>query len=175
MKNSRYFLIVAMLVSLLACKQEKVYNQIVKDEVTGKDMYVGYVTVEGLKGEIFRDAYIRGLNEYVAHDSTVQAFKLLLNDVTFRVIMGTWCSDSDEEVPRFLNILYNAEYDVLNPANFELICVDRDKKAPGIKVAKYKAEKIPTFIVYRKGKEIGRIVERFKSNPETDLLEILKK
>ena len=174
MKNNSFAWIAALMILFMGCKHEKVYNQIVKDETTGKDIFIGYVNVDGLKGEIFRDAYVRGLSEYVAHDSTVQAFKLLLDKVSFRIIMGTWCSDSEEEVPRFLNILFNAEFDVLNPQNLEIICVDRNKEAGDIKVARYKADRVPTFIVYRDGREIGRIVERFKGKPEADLLEILK-
>jgi thiol-disulfide isomerase/thioredoxin len=165
----------AVLVALAACKHEKVYNKIVKDPKTGQDIFIGYVNVEGLKGDLFKDAYIRGLSEYSPNDSTVQECKKLMNGVSYRIIMGTWCSDSQEEVPRFFQVLYTAEADILNPEIMEIICVDSNKEAGDVNIKKYNIEKVPTFIIYRNGKEIGRIVERFKDRPETDLLEILKK
>lgn len=160
---------------LSACKHEKVYNQIVKDPKTGQDIFVGYVNVEGLKGDIFKEYYIKGLTEYMPNDSTVQECKKLMDGVSYRIIMGTWCSDSQEEVPRFLQVLLTAEVDVLKPEIMEIISVDRNKEAGDVNIKKYDIEKIPTFIIYRNGKEIGRIVERFNNRPETDLLEILKK
>ncbi|HNQ59031.1 MAG TPA: hypothetical protein PK028_00085 [Bacteroidales bacterium] len=174
MKKITFWGLSLILLMLMSCKHEKVYNQIVKDETTGKDIYVGYVNVEGLKTEIFKDFYNNGLYNYEPNDSLVQALKPYLDDVTFRVIMGTWCTDTQEEIPRLLHVLYTAEYDPLNPEKFEMICVDRNKKAGNINVKKYNIEKIPTIILYKNGKEIGRIVERFTKRPEADLLDIVK-
>jgi thiol-disulfide isomerase/thioredoxin len=168
-------LLFSALVVLSACKHEKVYNQIVKDPKTGEDILIGYVNIEGLKGDLFKDAYIKGLSEYMPNDSTVQECKKLMNGVSYRIIMGTWCSDSQEEVPRFFQVLYTADVDVLNPEIMEIICVNSNKEAGDAKIKKYNIEKVPTFIIYRNGKEIGRIIERFADRPETDLLEILKK
>ena len=55
-----------------------------------------------------------------------------------------------------------------------MIAVDKNKKAGNINIKKYNIEKIPTIILYRNGKEIGRIVERFTNRPEADLLNIVK-
>ncbi len=170
-----YIIILSAFFAWTGCKHEKVYNQIVKDPKTGEDILRGYVNMEGLKSDIFKEAYIRGLNEYMPNDSVVQECKKLMDGVSFRIIMGTWCSDSQEEVPRFFQVLYTAEADILNPEIMEIICVDSNKEAGDVSIKKYDIEKVPTFIVYRKGKEIGRITERFNNRPETDLLEILKK
>jgi hypothetical protein len=128
MRKITFWSLAIVLITLMSCKHEKVYNQVVKDETTGEDIYIGYVNVEGLKADIFKDFYNNGLHNYEPNDSLVQALKPYLDDITFRVIMGTWCSDTQEEIPRLLNVLYTAEYDPLNPEKFEMIAVDKTKK-----------------------------------------------
>jgi thiol-disulfide isomerase/thioredoxin len=85
--------------------------------------------------------------------------------------MGTWCSDSRREVPRFLKLL-----DVLNfnsSAGLKIICVDDNKKGKGDEVDGLNIELVPTFILSQKGKEIGRIIESPKLTLEKDLLGII--
>ena len=53
--------------------------------------------------------------------------------------------------------------------------VPRSREDRGERIASLKIEAIPTFIVYRKDAEIGRIVETPKTTLEADLLEILSK
>ena len=55
-----------------------------------------------------------------------------------------------------------------------MICVGRDKKAEGTEVDLLDIKYVPTFIVYRNGKEIGRIVESPQTTLEGDLKNILK-
>ena len=58
----------------------------------------------------------------------------------------------------------------------EIIAVNRKKEAPGGEEGIYNIQRVPTIIVQKYGKEIGRIVEYPTSGYlERDLLEILKK
>lgn len=86
------------------------------------------------------------------------------------VFMGTWCSDSKREVPRFLRI---ADGSGMTSADFDLYGLDRKKKSPGGLEGKYSIERVPTFIFLRGGKEIGRIVETPRTTLEGDILSIL--
>lgn len=54
-----------------------------------------------------------------------------------------------------------------------LVLVDRSKKSGKGIEAPYNIEYVPTFIVLRNQKEIGRIVESVSKSMEADLLEIL--
>ncbi len=90
------------------------------------------------------------------------------------VYMGTWCKDSQREVPKFLRILddLRAQYAVTLPATF--VAVDRAKQQPAALVAGKHVEKVATFIYYRGDTELGRIVETTQSPLfEDDLLTIV--
>lgn len=81
--------------------------------------------------------------------------------------MGTWCGDSRDWVPRFYKIMDMAGF---NYKNLTLICVDRERKAGKLDISTLKIDRVPTFIVYKKKKETGRIVEVPSDLLEKDLL-----
>jgi cyclophilin family peptidyl-prolyl cis-trans isomerase/HEAT repeat protein/thiol-disulfide isomerase/thioredoxin len=92
------------------------------------------------------------------------------------VYMGTWCSDSQREVPKFLRIRddLRAQFGVELPATF--VAVDRAKQKPEALIAGKHVEKVATFIYYRGDEELGRIVEKTQSPLfEDDLLTIVAK
>lgn len=88
------------------------------------------------------------------------------------VFLGTWCDDSRREVPR----LWRAFDEAGGPFPFEVryIGVDRAKKEPAELVTGSDVRYVPTFIVTRGGREVGRIVESSPRGIEQDLLAILK-
>ncbi len=91
-------------------------------------------------------------------------------DLRVEVVFGSWCSDSLEQVPPFIKLLEQVGPGRL-PATY--VAVDRAKKDPDSRTSPLNIEKVPTFIVFRKGAEIGRIVETPKTTLEGDLAEIL--
>ena len=86
------------------------------------------------------------------------------------VFLGTWCSDSRHQVPRFLKVI-----DLTRPSlqRVSLYGVDRNKKSPEGTEASYHIERVPTFVFLKQGKEIGRIVESPQTTLEGDMLSIL--
>lgn len=96
----------------------------------------------------------------------------LCSGLKFVVVMGTWCSDSKREVPRFFKVLDSAH---ASQDTILLYGVDRSKQNALGTAATYDIEKVPTIIVFDKGKELGRIVESPHESTEYDLLEILRK
>jgi cyclophilin family peptidyl-prolyl cis-trans isomerase/HEAT repeat protein/thiol-disulfide isomerase/thioredoxin len=91
------------------------------------------------------------------------------------VYMGTWCSDSQREVPKFLRIVdeLKSRYGVDVPVSF--VAVDRAKQKPADLLAGKHIEKVATFIYYRGETELGRIVEKPASLFEDDLLVMASK
>ena len=71
------------------------------------------------------------------------------------VYFGTWCHDSQREVPKFLKIL--AENSNISTRLFGL---DYAKSEPSGAARSHDIKYTPTFIVYQNNKEIGRIIER---------------
>lgn len=90
-------------------------------------------------------------------------------DVT--IFLGTWCGDSRREVPRLWKALRLAGGNV--PFAIHYIGVDRDKKEPVAPVTNNDIRYVPTFIVQREGREVGRVVEESPNGIEKDLLALL--
>ncbi len=86
--------------------------------------------------------------------------------------LGTWCSDSGRELPRLWRAL--DEFGVLDPPEIRYIGVDRDKSEPAEWLAGVDLELVPTFVVRRDGRELGRIVESAPNGIERDLLDLLQ-
>lgn len=90
------------------------------------------------------------------------------------VAMGTWCSDSREQVPRLVKIV-----DALGSARpfgeVRLLGVDRGKQVvPGAAFPYGFVERVPTIVVTLEGSEVGRIVESpLSPSLEEDLVRIL--
>ncbi len=117
------------------------------------------------------DWFTVGYEEYKADKASVKALKSVAESTEIVVIIGTWCPDCHRETPRFIRIME----EVNNPnIKISFIGVDRKKQDPEGLAAKYEFQRIPTFIVQQKGKEIGRIVERPTVSLEADLAKLLK-
>ncbi|WP_298418237.1 thioredoxin family protein [uncultured Kordia sp.] len=107
---------------------------------------------------------------YAADKETLDAVKPLTNGVKVKIFMGTWCEDSQREVPHFYKIV-----DVLklDDANIELITVDEEKETPKHLEDGFNITNVPTFIFMKDGKEMNRIVEFPVTSLEKDMLQIL--
>jgi hypothetical protein len=149
-------------------------NQKAVDPKKHCELLIGHCNREGFK-EIksnFDSAYQAEYPDYLPDKSVMEDLTKELGDIQLTIVMGTWCGDSRNWVPRFFKILDLAGY---NCEQMKLICVDRDKKAPVDGLPELKIEKVPTFIFYRNAKEIGRIVEVPSDLLEKDMLRILIK
>jgi thioredoxin len=110
-------------------------------------------------------------DQYQAAPDMLEAVKSKLGaDVRIDVYLGLWCPDSLTNVPQFIRII-----DLLG-AGATVRYFSLPKKAD--KEVKYfieelKVERVPTFILYRGHKEIGRIVENPKAGMIEDFMDIL--
>lgn len=141
-----------------------------QDIAPGNRTLVGFCDRDGLEnsemGEDFRMFY----EAYSPDTSVVNELSRLMESVTIITVLGTWCSDSHEQVPAFYRILDMCGYD---GSGMKLICVDRDKLAGELDLTAFDIVKVPTFIFYREGEETGRIIETPQQTLERDMLGIL--
>ena len=167
-------LIISHQLSMVNCcyAQQKKLNQKVYDEQSKSEIMIGYCTLDGISDTAFITDYIKGYDEFQPQKKLVNQMYSLLDSITVTIVMGTWCSDSKEQVPRFMRLFDELEHSFATPT---FICVDRNKKAGDVSMAGMNILNIPTFIVYYKGRELGRIVEAPKTTIDQDFLEILKK
>ena len=90
--------------------------------------------------------------------------------LSFILVIGTWCGDTQEHLPAFLSLLDHLR---VREEQVKIYGVDRTKRLPGITDV-YQIEKLPTFIVLGGGRELGRITETPTLTLFADLALILK-
>ncbi|HPD34439.1 MAG TPA: thioredoxin family protein [Candidatus Kapabacteria bacterium] len=93
------------------------------------------------------------------------------NNISFIIFAGSWCPDSRSELPKIIELFKEAN---ISDNKYELLGVDRMKFEPSGKYLQYKIERVPTLIVLKDGKEIGRIIEYPQKEWIEDILEIIK-
>lgn len=146
------------------------YNNTTIDTVKNNKMLIGYCTREAFNDTAFADWFNEHYNNYQLDYQTIDRLEGKLDDISITIVMGTWCSDSREQVPSFYKILDELNY----PSDkITLICVDRKKKGLSDEADNLNIEFVPTIIFYRDSEEIGRIIETPQESLEKDLLSIL--
>jgi hypothetical protein len=89
-------------------------------------------------------------------DSAVAAFKQHAQDFQTLIFAGTWCPDTQNLLPQFYRMTDAAGY---ADSNISLIGVDHDKVTFDNLQRTFHLVDVPTFIIMKNGKEVGRIVE----------------
>jgi len=164
-------LAILTLILVVSCGGQQI-NQTEFDEKAGDNILIGQVNLEGFKKAPFNEWYDAECADYQADDSTLATIEKddFIDNVKITLVLGTWCSDSRREVPRFYKILESLEYDL---DNMKVICVNTAKTAEGIDVDQLDIQKVPTFIFYKEGVELGRIIETPQTSLEKDMAKIL--
>lgn len=175
MKTSNIILIIFIsLISTGVFAQD--INRTKIDEKSQMEVLIGLCNRDGLKSNLFKTYYESEYTAYTPDVSTVNNLKtILLNkNIKVTIVMGSWCGDSQERVPRFYKIIDALGF---SETNVLIYCVDRTKKTdlPTGQAGKGETDNlgiqfVPTFIFYKDGKEIGRITESPKETLEKDML-----
>lgn len=165
MKKSILLLVVISLISF-ACSSTKLHTE----NYRGHKILVG----KGTKNDLLKSPYNQWFNSnyknYVIDNNVIAKLKPVINDYDFKVLMGTWCPDSRAQTPVFYKVLEQAGYN----KNVEISFLPR--KFKNYELARpYQLSRVPTIIVYRNKKEIGRIVESPTETIEKDLYQIIKR
>jgi len=146
-------------------------NTVVYDEKASQDILIGYCNIEGFTSGTFNDWFQLEYDTYIVDNETLDKINPdRLENLEITVVLGTWCSDSQREFPRFYKILEKIgfSFDYLT-----IIGVNRLKQAPDTHANELKIELVPTFIFSINGKEIGRIIESPELSLEKDLIKII--
>lgn len=183
MKNTRNMIckkvitnIFTVTVLALTAQQFSAQKAVVNREVETNDgkMLLGAQLKDQFIKEPYLEWYTKEFNEYQMDEKAVNELKK--NKITaydLVVFMGTWCEDSHRDFPRLMKILEEVKYP---DSRLTIIAVNRKKESPNGEESKYNVSKVPTIIVQKYGKEIGRIIEMPTTGYiERDLVEILKK
>ncbi len=179
MKNLIFSIIVLTIVSSCSNTNAKIAQQkvdtsntedmTVKEE-TNPEILVGKQDRSALEKEPYKSWFDKNYKEYHADAKAVKELSLHLENISIKVFMGTWCEDSQREVPAFYKILDHTSFDY---KNLELITVTEEKDTPEGFEKGLDITNVPTLIFYKDKKEIGRFVEFARETLEKDMLTIL--
>ncbi len=110
--------------------------------------------------------------EYRVDESLIDTLKTKIDeDLKIIVYLGLWCSDSVNNVPKFIKIL-DALKGKMPPVVYW--AVGRKQKGEKFFNEEFKVTNVPTFIFLQKNREIGRIVENPQDDLQKDFLKILE-
>lgn len=150
-------IILMVIFPLVTSAQEKTYNvetESVSEHV--EKILNGPITKEGLQKMPYKIWFNTNYKTYIVDTETLNNIKSRnLKGVQIKVFMGTWCHDSNREIPRLMRVCEELGiYDRL-----ELYGVDVNKTSRLKQEEGWDVRKTPTIIFLRDGEEIGRILE----------------
>jgi thiol-disulfide isomerase/thioredoxin len=148
-------------------------NNTKEDSRINKKILYGQVYLDAFDMDFCSTWYVPEHDSYKADKTILENLReQSLEDISISLILGSWCHDSQREVPRFIKILeeINYPFDQLN-----MNALDTNKTSPDFDAKANNITNVPTSIIYRNGKEIGRIIESPTLSLEEDLLKIFSK
>lgn len=144
-----------------------------QQQTTDRILY-GAFTADSLQQQPYSKWFTKNYNEYTTNQQIKkQLTALSLKGINIEIFMGTWCGDSKREVPRFLKILDDINFE---KKNVKIIGTGGSdslyKQSPQGQEKGKGIFRVPVFIVYKNGIEMGRINEFAATTLERDLLAI---
>lgn len=164
------FLLWMMLATTISAMAQ--YNfEAIKDEQTGQTMFWGRCTFDDLTDESSFDWLRINSNNYTPDAGITEQLKKILPTCQIYIFMGTWCEDTQNLLPKlYKTMLLSRCY-----TNYKMYGLDRQKQSKDNEQERFKVLNVPTIIIMKDEKELGRIVETVSTNIETELLKIVQK
>lgn len=187
MKNSIFLITICLLFSCKNTTKEKNisenedpfatvtwkdFNTRVADEEEGGEMLLGKINCKGLQEPPFNNWFLESYNAHVLDSKRIDSIKPLLKNVTLKIFMGSWCEDSQREIPALHKILEATEFN--EEEHLKMFAMTHDKVTPQEFEKDLNVTFVPSIIFYREGKELNRIVEFPQETLEKDILKILQ-
>jgi len=166
MKNSIY-LCIALVIATSAFSQT--FNQEIQLK-EGSPILVGKINFQKLNTTPYDTWFSKNYKTYTPDKEVTKLIKSDLRTYTIKIFMGTWCGDSKREVPAFYKILQACDFP-LERVTTIAVQADREhyKQSTGGEHEGLNIHRVPTFIFYKNGQEVQRIVESPKTSLEEDM------
>lgn len=169
MKKFTLVAFIAFLLSSVSFAQNQ-YEVLV--ERPNEKTFKGIISKEVLLNDTSFRWYAENLKGYKPNASALEGLQKNKDSIQLLTFMGTWCEDSHSVIPKFYSLLDAAGF---SQDRVTLIGVDRKKKTLSHLTEAMNITNVPTIIVMKNGKEIGRVIEYGKYGLfDMELAEILK-
>lgn len=138
---------------------------------SGNKILKGFMSKQQLATDTAFVWYALNQQNYIPEAKALQAFSVNKDSINIIAFGGTWCDDTKYVLPKFFALTDAAG---ISQDRITLIGVDRNKKTIQHLTEAFAIINVPTIIIMKNGKEIGRVVEYGKSGMfDKDLGEIL--
>lgn len=169
----KFLTALSFLLILVHTAQAQVQYEVSTDAKTGLKVLKGVLNADILKNDTSFHWMTDDISWYKPRPEVLNNLAAVKDSVQIVALIGTWCEDSHYIFPQLLKMLTQANYDM---NNLTILGIDRPKvsitplsKALGLK-------KTPTIIVFKNGKEVGRVEEYGKYGiVDQELAEIFAK
>lgn len=146
------FIAFALVLSYVSFAQ----NNEVTFEKDGTKIVRGFLTKRDLVTDTSFRWFAENQKGYTPNADAVQALRTYKDSVNIIAFGGTWCGDTKHILPQFYATADAAGF---SPDRITLIGVDRNKKTIQNLSEAFGITNVPTFIIMKNGKEVGRVVE----------------
>ena len=116
-----WLIVLFLLPGYLLRSQEMELNKVIIDSTLNEEILFGYCDRSGLEGAVFGKVFREYYDIYEPDKGVLGQIKSKLDSVSIMIVMGTWCSDSEEQVPKFLKVLDKVRFD---GKSLTIICVN---------------------------------------------------
>ena len=104
--------------------------------------------------------YNNSHNGYSVTSNVLNTMEAAKGKYQFVIFGGTWCEDTQFILPKFFKL---QEQSGIADKDISFIGVNREKKSLGNLTAAFNIINVPTIIVMKEGKEVGRVIEYGKT------------
>ena len=145
----------------------------VSRDASGNKVLRGFITKQELATDTSFTWFGQNQQGYTPDQNALQLLRANRDSVNIVAFGGTWCGDTKYVLPKFFVL---ADAAGLSQDHVTLLGVDHEKKTIQHLSEAFGITNVPTIIVMKNGKELGRVVEYGHTGLfDKDLAEILSK
>jgi thiol-disulfide isomerase/thioredoxin len=151
MKKALFFAVLLLFTGLVFAQSAEVTH-----DASGEKVIKGFMTKQQLVSDSSFKWFAQNQQGYIPEQNALQAFKANKDSINIVAFGGTWCGDTKFILPKFFALTDAAGF---SQDRVVLLGVDHNKKTIQHLAEAFGVTNVPTFIVMKNGKEIGRVVE----------------
>ena len=122
----------------------------------GNKVIKGFLSRQELATDTSFGWFARNQEGYVPEQNALQALRANRDSVNIIAFGGTWCDDTKYILPKFFVL---ADAAGLSQDRITIVGVDHNKKTLQHLSEAFGITHVPTIIVMRNGREVGRVIE----------------
>ena len=126
------------------------------ETIDGVPFITGKINRQNLIDYKYSNWFVDEYDRYRVPDGWVKKNKKLLNNMSLKLFLGTWCEDSEREVPGMIKLLESSGFDF---SKIDIYAVTEEKNTPENYEKDLNIINVPTLIFFKNNKEINRFVE----------------